>query len=206
MTKTYIYRECSQNTADLDIALAKAQGEFTKVIRNREGPYGMFADLAAMETATKAALSKNGLAITQTFVEKDDHSMSLVTELSKAGQFKVSSIHIPFFTNPQHTHSYCTYMARLGYSRILCLAVDEADDGESLAGGETGDGGDIAGIEQAVKQATTTQRLDELWRSVKGMKLPAHTIEQLEEVFGRRAMEIKDQPPKKKEKPNADTK
>jgi len=188
--KTYLYRECSQQTDELDAAASKAQGEFKKVLRNREGPYGMFADLAAMHTATAEALAKHGLTVRQYFTSGgEDKSMVLVTELAYRGQFCVSGIPIPAFTNPQHTHSYTTYMARLGYSRILCLAVDDSDDGESIATAETEET-DLTAVNEAVAQATTKERLDALWTRVTELKLPAHQIQQLEVVFRDRVTAI----------------
>ena len=201
--RSYLYREASVSTEHLDGALSKAQGEFKRVIRNRKGPYGMFADLCAMEDATQAALAKHGLAVKQYFHTHDDKSMTLMTELSCKGEFNISAIPIPFFTNPQHTHSYVTYMARLGYARILCLAVDDAEDGEDLAAGEPG-GGDVSGILAAISQATTLTRLDQLWKSIKDMGLPKPQMAEVEKAFRERGQKL-DQTAKK-EKPNADTK
>jgi hypothetical protein len=163
----------------LDEALAKAQGEFKKVRRNREGPYGMFADLSAMEDATKPALAKHGLSVRQTFMVNEDKSMILVTRLSCKGEFTVSTIPIPFFPNPQHTHSFCTYMARLGYARILCLSVDDASDGEDIPDSDAeagvppqGDPGpDLAAIKTAFAQAPTADRVQALWQRVLDLNL-----------------------------------
>jgi len=176
----------------LDVALAKAQGEFKKVTRNRQGPYGMFADLSAMEDATKPALSKYGLSVRQTFVSQDDRSMLLVTRLSCKGEWCVSAIPIPYFPNPQHTHSFCTYMARLGYSRILCLSVDDASDGEDIADADAGEspapaptrpGPDLNAIKSAVKQAATPERLDALWARVQEHDLPPGQLADIEKAF-----------------------
>lgn len=187
MVKTYLYRESSQLTDELDAALAKAQGEFTPVLRNQEGQYGMFANLASMESATRPALAKYGLCVRQYFVCHEDKSMTLVTELSKGGQFCVSAIPIPAFANPQATHSYCTYMARLGYSRILCLAVED-NDGEGLD--QNRNASEVLLIQKAVADATTRDRLTELWRSVQEMELSPPLLSQLEEVFASRAKVI----------------
>lgn len=203
--RSFLYREASTSTEQLDEALAKAQGEFKRVIRNRKGPYGMFADLCAMEDATQNALSKYGLAIKQYFHTHEDKSMVLMTELSYKGQFNISAIPIPFFTNPQHTHSYVTYMARLGYARILCLSVDDAEDGEDLAAGESG-GGDISGILAAISQATSITRLDQLWKSVKDMNLPKPQMTDVEKAFREQGQKLEQMTKKAKEKPNADSK
>jgi hypothetical protein len=185
----------------LDEALAKAQGEFLPVRRNREGPYGMFADLLAMENATRPALAKYCLATKQYFITHEDHSMNLITELAHKGQFTVSAIYIPFFNNPQHTHGYVTYMARLGYGRILTLAVDDADDGERLATGEEGASSDLVAVQEAVAQATNKARLDELWKKCMDLKLPAQSVEQLKPVFAARLAALT-----KKGKPDANAK
>lgn len=193
MAKAFLYRECSGQTDLLDEALAKAQGMFRPVVRNRQGPYGMFADLASMVAATKEALAENALAVRQYFSHNEDRSMTLVTELSCKGQWVVSGIPIPFFTNPQHTHGYCTYMARLGYSRILCLAVDDAsdNDGENLPESD-GDPGqpDINPILSAVQQAPNVGRLDQLWQRVIELKLPKAQLTLVEAAFKKRQTEL----------------
>lgn len=184
----FLYQECSPTSELLDDALSKAQGEFKKVRRNREGPYGMFADLSAMEDATKPALAKHGLSVRQTFVTNDDKSMVLVTRLSCKGEFTVSAIPIPFFPNPQHTHSFCTYMARLGYARILCLSVDDASDGEDIPESEDGDPAqpeaapDIATIKAAFAQAPTVERVDALWARVIELTLNKPQLAQAEKA------------------------
>jgi hypothetical protein len=173
----------------LDDALAKAQGEFKKVRRNREGPYGMFADLSAMEDATKPALAKHGLCVRQTFIVNEDRSMVLVTRLSCKGEFTISTIPIPFFPNPQHTHSFCTYMARLGYSRILCLSVDDASDGEDIPedGAEEPAAGpdappDLAAIKSAFVQAASADRVQALWDRVVELDLSKAQLAQAEKA------------------------
>lgn len=184
----YVYQECSPTSGCLDEALAKAQGEFKKVRRNREGPYGMFADLSAMEDATKPALAKYALSVRQTFVTNDDRSMILVTRLSCKGEYTISTIPIPFFPNPQHTQSYCTYMARLAYSRILCLSVDDASDGEDIPDADAEAGAppqndpspDLAAIKMAFAQAPTTERVAALWDRVQELSLSKAQLAQAE--------------------------
>lgn len=188
--QAYVYQECSGTSELLDEALAKAQGEFTKVRRNREGPYGRFADLSAMEDATKIALSKHNLSVRQTFITNDDRSMVLVTRLSCKGEYTISAIPIPFFTNPQHTHSYCTYMARLAYSRMLCLSVDDASDGEDLpteddapnapAPTPTETSPDLPAIKSAFLQAPSIERVNSLWSRVEELKLSKMALGQAE--------------------------
>ena len=205
MAKVYLYREASATTEKLDEALSKAQGEYKRVVRNRKGPYGMFADLCAMQDATQAANSKYGLAVNQTTIEKDNGGMTLVTELSHKGEFKIGSIPIPPFDNPQRTLSFVTYMARLGYARILCLSADDAEDGEDLAvaAAEPAGPADIAGVLKAISQATTLSRIDQLWKSVKDMGLPKPAMERVEKAFREQHTKIEQQSKPPKEKGNA---
>jgi len=170
MVKSFLYREASPTTELLDAALAKAQAEFKPVKRNRKGPYGMFADLCAMQEATADGRADNELAVCQYTIEKENGGMTLVTELAHKGEFRVGAIPIPPFTNPQHTHSYVTYMTRLGYARILCLSVDDGEDGEDLAAGES-DSGPLDGLLKAISQATTSPRIEQLAKSMESMGL-----------------------------------
>ena len=201
----YIYQEASATSDALDTALAKAQGDFRKVLRNREGPYGRFADLSAMEDATKASLAAHDLCVRQFFVPQEDRSMLLVTRLSCKGEFCISAIPIPWFPNPQHTHSFCTYMARLGYSRMLCLSVDDASDGEDIPEPESPSAPDVTAIRAAVAQAANADRLDQLWTRVSQLSLPKPQLQEVEKLFAdRRARMAKSN--NKQEKPDAPTK
>jgi len=44
MRRVTAYRDASQHTDLLDKALADAKKKFTRVVKNKKGPYGLFAD------------------------------------------------------------------------------------------------------------------------------------------------------------------
>jgi hypothetical protein len=118
--------------------------------------------------------------------------MTLVTRLSCKGEYTTSCIPIPFFANPQHTHSYCTYMARLGYSRILCLSVDDASDGEDLPSEDDppspqsqnppDSGPDLAAIKSAFAQAPDADRVTALWKRVGELTMSKAQMTQAEKA------------------------
>lgn len=205
MVKTFLYREASPTTELLDAALAKAQAQFKPVKRNRKGPYGMFADLCAMQEATADGRADNEIAVSQYFIEKENGGMTLVTELSHKGEFRVSAIPIPPFTNPQHTHSFCTYMARLGYGRILCLSVDDAEDGEDLANGEA-DAGPLDGLLAAIAQATTSPRIEQLAKSMESLGLSDQQKAQARDALNKQQAKVDDMEMNRKRGPRANGK
>lgn len=55
----------SEKIDELVTALAKAQGGYKKLVPNRKGSRGMYADLEAIFDAVRGALSANGLACVQ---------------------------------------------------------------------------------------------------------------------------------------------
>jgi hypothetical protein len=195
-----VYRESSKSTAALDTALAKAQGKFEKVVKNQTGAYGKFADLASMESATRAALASESLCVRQYF-QPQSKGMLLVTELCHKGEFCVSAIPIPEYANPQLTVSYCTYMSRLAYARILCLAVED-DDGESLSG-ETPSAPPVAGppsqdnrtatlLCRKASTAKTLDELDEAKQAAMKAELAGPHRQQFMAVYARREKELQE--------------
>jgi hypothetical protein len=58
----------SAHVGDLMIALAKAQGEYDKAVKDADNPYygSKYADLASITGAVRGAFSKHGIAIVQT--------------------------------------------------------------------------------------------------------------------------------------------
>jgi hypothetical protein len=205
MVKTYLYREASPTTELLDAALANAQAEFKPVKRNRKGPYGMFADLCSMQEATHAGRAKYELAVSQYTIEKENGGMTLVTELAHKGEFRLGSIPIPPLTNPQHVHSYVTYMTRLGYARILCLAVDDAEDGEDLA--DVGaDSGPLDGLLKAIAQATTSPRIEQLAKSMESMGLNDQQKLQARDALNKQQARVDDMESNRKRGPRANPK
>lgn len=169
--RTFLYRESSEESAELSKALAMAQGKFSTVLKKDKGQYGAFASLARMIAATRPSLAENGLSVTQSYSHLEGQ-MLLVTELRhSSGQWMQSVLPVKEFPNVQQTYAYCTYMRRLAYGSILCLAAED-DDGQEASAGE----GQMSTppektpvvrmIEQAINTAPSLERCEELRRAV----------------------------------------
>ncbi len=120
----------SEDTKEVNTALAKAQGEFPQIGLNRENPYfkSKFADLNSIVMAVKPYLAKNGLSVTQQVILTKDGMTILVTKLRHiSGQWISTKARIlPVKNDPQSYASYLTYMKR--YSFISLLNITTSDD------------------------------------------------------------------------------
>jgi len=79
--------KCSDTTAKLDAALAKAQQQLKPAVKTARG-HGY--DYAALEEVTESAveaLSANGISFSQGIEETDDGKLRCVTRLSKDGEW-----------------------------------------------------------------------------------------------------------------------
>lgn len=136
--------------AELYAALAKAQGEFTPLAKNREveitmksgGRYKFrYADLEAVLSATRPALSSNGLAVIQRIAPVPGANFSeLVTAiLHKDGGLVESSIQLPSNSGGDIKNYGATisYLRRYALTSLLCVAADDDLDED---GQEPGDG------------------------------------------------------------------
>jgi len=125
--------------AELNAALAKAQGEFPAITKDRtvtvrpkaSAPYSYsYATLGAILAAVRPALAANGLALVQ-LLEDDGRGAGLRTELRHAGgAVLAATFPLPSVpTDPQGLGSLLTYLRRYAISAILGIAADEDDDG-----------------------------------------------------------------------------
>lgn len=131
-------------TDALSEALAKAQGEFAPVVRDKTvsvtmrsgGKYTFsYAPLESILHAVKPALSKHGLALTQAMVVRDGKDFVQTTLRHSSGQ--TISNHIPLFVKeegPQAYGSALTYARRYGVTLLLCISADDDDDGNAAEG------------------------------------------------------------------------
>lgn len=130
-----LYVECSDEQADLNTDLAKAQGAFLPVVKDEKGPFGLFASLNSMISATRPALAAHGLSVMQPPqpVADGKGKMWCITELRhKSGQWYRCGTECLQFENPQKTMGYFSYMRRLSYGGMLCLASCGDNDGVGL--------------------------------------------------------------------------
>lgn len=129
-------------------ALAKAQGEFPPVTRDREvevtmkggGKYTFsYAQLAGAIAITRPALVENGLAITQFLTSTEDGRPAIRTALHHEGGGELSGT-IPIKTdgmNPQEVGSLITYVRRYAYFGALGIAPENDDDAREATRGHT---------------------------------------------------------------------
>lgn len=121
---------------DLAGALAKAQAEMPVANLNKTNPYfkSAYADMHSIVAASRPALTKNGLSVTQAIIHADDGSSILYTTLRHVtGQWLQSKVRIvPPKNDIQTISSYTTYMKRMCYASLIGVVTgDEDDDGET---------------------------------------------------------------------------
>ena len=131
-------------TSALSAALAKAQGEFGPVVRDKTvsvtmrsgGKYTFsYAPLESILHAVKPALSKNGLSITQAMVTH--HGKEYVETTLRHSSGESICNRIPLFVKdegPQAYGSALTYARRYGVTLLLCVSADDDDDGNAAEG------------------------------------------------------------------------
>lgn len=134
-------------TDALALALAKAQGEFGPVVRDKTvsvtmrsgGKYTFsYAPLESILHAVKPALSKNGLSLTQAMVVH--HGKDYVETTLRHSSGQSISNRIPLFVKeegPQAYGSALTYARRYGVTLLLCVSADDDDDGNAAEGHTT---------------------------------------------------------------------
>jgi len=120
-------------------ALAKAQGELkppkaTKtaiVTMKAGGSYSYkYADLADTISAAQDPLSKNGLAVVQTF-EQGNPALMHTTLVHSSGEWVRSTMPMQLAgLAPQAVGSLATYLRRYSYAAIVGIAAEEDDDGK----------------------------------------------------------------------------
>ena len=133
----FLYVERSRECGKLFTALASAHAKFEIPRKNRRGQYGEYADLVALQQATKAGLAANQLFVCQTYHTAGEELILNTTLAHGSGEYISSQVPIKQSQNPQHTTAYATYMRRLAYSAILSLAADDDQDGESASDAAT---------------------------------------------------------------------
>lgn len=117
-------------------AFAIAQGEFKPIEKNKENPHfkSKFADLSSILLATREALSKNGLSITQSPTFQDNRINVISRLLHKSGQWVETNLSIkPIQDTAQAIGSAVTYGRRYGISALLGVCADDDDDGNEAS-------------------------------------------------------------------------
>lgn len=119
-------------TQTLSSALAKAQAEMHNAPLNKVNPHfkSKYADLPAIRDAVIPALSKNGIAVTQTPTFRDG-AFVLVTALRMGDEVIEAVYPLPINDKIQQQGSALTYARRYCLAAICGIAADEDDDGNA---------------------------------------------------------------------------
>lgn len=129
--------ETSTETAKLDAALAKAQGEIEAASKDKTNPAfkSRYADLTAVWAACRPALAKHGISLTQWPVHAEDGRLHIVTRIAHAGEWIKAHFSIPVTKqDPQGYGSATTYAKRFTLAAALGVVADEDDDGNHASG------------------------------------------------------------------------
>ena len=118
-------------------ALAKAQGTMKAATKNATNPHfgNKYADLDAIMSACRAALSAHGIAVNQ-FVTAVEAVVTVTTRLTHtSGEWVASSLPVRARdASPQSIGSAISYGKRYGLAALAGVVADEDDDGETAQG------------------------------------------------------------------------
>jgi hypothetical protein len=129
--------ETSESTAKLDEALAKAQGEIEAASKDSVNPHfkSKYADLTAVWSAIRPALSKHGIAVTQWLLHSDDARLHIITRVAHAGEWLRCEFSIPVGKLDAHGYgSAVTYAKRYSLAAAIGVVADDDDDGNAATG------------------------------------------------------------------------
>lgn len=117
-------------------ALAKAQAEFQPAEKDKVNPHfgSRFASLGSITKATRAALTKNGLAVSQ-HPGRTQTGVTCESVLRHPGGETLSATaEVPFASvNAQAYGSALTYARRYSYAALLQIEIDEDDDANAAS-------------------------------------------------------------------------
>ena len=117
----------------LNAALAKAQGEFPPIPKDKTAQAGSYsyayADLASILALVRPILSKNGLALIQRLENPSGGGPSIRTELRHAdGGAVAASFPLGEWSTMQQLGSMVTYLRRYAAQAMLGVATEDDDD------------------------------------------------------------------------------
>lgn len=124
----------SETTGELAKALAKAQAVIEGASKDSTNPHfgSKYADLASVWAACRKALTDQGLAVTQTTAQRDEHIILITRLLHVSGEWVESELPLIFAKNDmQGLGSALTYARR--YSLAAMAGVSPEDDDGNAA-------------------------------------------------------------------------
>jgi len=121
-------------TSELTKALCAFHKEVGTIHKEARAQYGAFADLATVLSTISQPLSKQGLAVTQTFIGvSEGEGINLVTTLRHSSGETVESVLPMVIQKGRHAlHDFgaaCTYLRRYSLLAMLNLVADIDTDG-----------------------------------------------------------------------------
>lgn len=128
--------ETSADTAKLDEALAKAQGEIEAASKDRNNPAfkSRYADITSVWEAARPALAKYGISVTQWPIHADDSRLHIVTRVAYKGEWIRAHFSIPVTKqDAQGYGSATTYAKRYALAAALGVVADDDDDGNAAS-------------------------------------------------------------------------
>jgi len=127
----------SETLGKLFAALAKAQGELEKAVKNSDNPFykSKYPDLEAVIDASRPHLVANGICVSQFHEDSDDGRVRLTTLVGhESGEFMQATASLkPKEDSPQPSGGALTYLRRYDYAAAIGLAQTD-DDGETAQG------------------------------------------------------------------------
>lgn len=123
-----IYRSCTIN--EIMGALAKAQGNYKRLIANQDAPGGKFANLQAILDAVRESLSKNGLGFFQFIELLDEGSGAALLKTTighESGQYISSCARVVPGKTERQTGNIYEIHKRLHALMLLGIAPSDND-------------------------------------------------------------------------------
>lgn len=134
----------SESIGGLAAALAKAQGAFRPIVKDRTvkvrtragGEYVFsYAPLESIMSAVRPALAENGLFLTQALSSEGGQDAIETTVVHASGEWMANRTPVLVMEQgPQAYGSAITYARRYGVTTLLCLVADDDDDANGAEG------------------------------------------------------------------------
>ncbi|WP_412550261.1 ERF family protein [Shimia sp. MIT910701] len=127
-------RRPAPNMGPLYAALAKAQGEFPEIPKNKTGHGYKYADIADILRAVRPILSKNGLSIFQSIAgDKLETTLAHETGATLVSRYPLVQDGTGRMNNIQKIGAALTYARRYSLTALLGVAADEDVDADDLS-------------------------------------------------------------------------
>lgn len=182
----------SEQIEKINEALALAQREYKPVVKNKVNPHfkNSYADLSSLIEATRDALSKYGLALTQSPLFQEGRLVVISRLLHKSGQWFETELSLkPQGDTPQALGSAITYGRRYSAEALLGVSSEDDDDGNE-ASNPNSDKQMIAQLREIIAKQNAEL---EAWKHPKFDKNNGAAVERVRSYIREKHKEIPDQ-------------